>query len=134
MTTNKERKALYRVKTNIYMKKIKKVSKQKQAQKEDHYLGLFVKPRNVFIAGIVVLFLVVAFAYTQIKTTQTGLAITPQQATLNVKEGSIRNLHLVKTDFGSVCGYDLFKNSQWTEGHTSILSCSELAQQNTVVQ
>jgi len=116
------------------MKKSKKISRQKSSKKEDHYSGFFLKPRDVFIAGVVVLFLVGILAFTQVKTSQTGFSVKPPQPAGAVEEGSIRNLEQIQTDFGSVCGYDLFKSGQWSTGHTSILSCSDLAKQNNVVQ
>ena len=83
----------------------------------------------MFLAGVIVLLLVVALAFTQVKTSQTALAVKT-----TISEGSVRNLQEASTDAGKVCKYELFSDGKWTSGHASILPCEKFAGENRVVE
>ncbi len=111
-----------------------KKSARKVVKKElEHVPEFSIKPRNVFIAGAIILLVVLTFALSQTKTSQTAFAIAKMpEKPQSTQDGTIRNLQEVRTEFGSVCKYELFKNGEWTQNHFSSLLCLELT--NKVLQ
>ena len=122
--------------TNMLKKSARKVRRKIVKKELEHTPEFEIKPRTVFIAGAIILLVVLTFALSQTKTNQTAFVVkqTSPKMVESVSEGSIKNLQETNTEFGKVCKYELFKSGEWTSGHSSILSCSELAKQNIVVQ